>query len=114
MKHLLFVWTGIFICLLSSYSQKPYTIAGLISDEDGLPLPGASVVISPGSMGVVSGTDGRYSISGVQPGDYLLVASFLGFEPHEDSLKVKGNLLLDIRMKASVQNLQEVVIPPCS
>lgn len=110
MKKLLFILTGLFLCLLYSYSQKPYTIAGVVSDEEGLPLPGATIVVSPGSHGVVSGEDGRYSISGIQPGACFLTASFLGYEQYIDSLKLSDNIVLNIQMEPALQNLQEVEI----
>ncbi len=110
LKKLLLMWTGIFICLISSYNQKPYTITGIVTDEEGIPLPGASILISPGYQGVVTREDGRYSIAGIQPGAYLLTVSFLGYERHTDSLNIGGNYILNIRLEPFLQSLEEVAI----
>jgi len=67
-------------------------------------------MVSPGNRGEISAEDGRYVIAGLQPGTYVLFVSFMGYEKHHDTLHLEGNLARDIRMKLSVQNLQEVVI----
>jgi len=110
MKYLLFLWAGISCCLLPSFGQKPYSIAGIVSDEAGVPLPGASIVVSPGSRGEISAENGRYIIASLQPRTYVLSVSYMGYEKYIDTLHLEGNLVRDIRMKPSVQNLQEVVI----
>ncbi len=110
MKYVLFLWAGILCCLPPSFGQKPYSITGIVSDEAGLPLPGASIVVSPGNTGIISAEDGRYFIAGLQPGTCVLLVSYMGYEKYIDTLYLKGNLVRHIRMKPSVQNLQEVVI----
>jgi len=54
------------------------TVSGTVSDSDGLPLPGATVVVQGTSIGVTSDFDGNYSISASQ-GD-VLVFSYVGYE----------------------------------
>lgn len=110
MKYLMFLWAVILCCLLPTFGQKPYIITGIVSDEVGLPLPGASIVVSPGNPGIISAEDGKYFIAGLQPGTCVLLVSYMGYEKYIDTLHMEGNLIRDIRMKPSVQNLQEVVI----
>lgn len=129
MKYALLLCTGMLLWLTAAHAQKPYIIAGFISDEKGLPLSGASVVVSPGEQGmvapgnlqevshdvfgdqgVVTGSDGRYIISGLQPGDYILKVSFVGYETSIDTLVLSQNLTRDIQLTPEVQSLLEVVI----
>ena len=110
MKYLLFLWVGACCCLLPSFGQKPYIIAGIVCDDAGVPLLGASIVVSPGNRGEISSEDGRYVISGLQPRTYVLLVSYMGYEKYTDTLHLEGNLVRDIRLLPSVQNLQEVVI----
>ena len=53
------------------------TVSGTVTDSDGLPLPGATVVVQGTSIGVTSDFDGNYSISASE-GD-VLVFSYVGY-----------------------------------
>ena len=63
-----------FALTLSAYAQQ---VSGTVSDENGVPLPGATVVVEGTSTGVSTDFDGNYSISASQ-GD-TLVFSFVGY-----------------------------------
>jgi ABC-type uncharacterized transport system permease subunit len=54
------------------------TISGVVSDNDGIPLPGATIIIQGTSTGVTTDFDGNFSIS-ADNGD-VLVVSFVGYE----------------------------------
>ena len=54
------------------------TISGVVSDNDGIPLPGATIVIQGTSTGVTTDFDGNFTIS-ADNGDVLIV-SFVGYE----------------------------------
>ena len=58
-------------------------IAGTVVDQDEEPLAGVNVVIEGTSMGSVTDSEGDYTISGVAPGSYTVVASFIGFASQE-------------------------------
>ena len=68
---------------LAASAQKA-TVAGTVVDSDGEPLPGATVVIMRMDSTQVTGqsakTDGTFSISGFQVGDYLLRVSYIGYK----------------------------------
>ena len=65
----LFISTGI-------YAQQ--MVSGSITDEEGTPLPGASVIIQGTDQGVTTDFDGNYSIS-IDRGQ-TLEASFIGYK----------------------------------
>ena len=55
----------IFVAALS-YAQNTITVSGIVTDEDNLPVIGASVMVQGSSIGAATGNDGSYTIS-VQP-----------------------------------------------
>ncbi|EDM43529.1 putative outer membrane protein, probably involved in nutrient binding [unidentified eubacterium SCB49] len=56
-------------------------ISGTITDDDGLPLPGANVIIKGTSTGTQSDFDGNYSIN--TPKNSVLIVSYVGFNNKE-------------------------------
>ncbi|SHG63975.1 CarboxypepD_reg-like domain-containing protein [Fodinibius roseus] len=56
-------------------------ITGTITDGNtGEPLPGANVSISGTTSGSSSDADGRYRITGIEPGTHTLVVTFIGYQ----------------------------------
>jgi Ca-activated chloride channel family protein len=65
---------------IASSSDNPTgKIAGTVTDENGQPIPGASVKIDSTSMGAAAGIDGSYMILNVPPGTYDLSAQTVGY-----------------------------------
>jgi len=80
-------------------------ISGNVSDDTGLALPGATVIVEGTSNGVTSDFDGNYSIS-ASVGD-VLVFSFVGFET--SSVTVGNSLKINVQLNSS-NELEEVVV----
>ncbi len=81
------------------------TITGSVSDEDGAPLPGASVVEVGTNNGVVAGFDGNFSIS--VSDDASLSVSFLGYITQV--IAVGDSTTIDVVLSEGGQ-LDEVVV----
>ena len=87
-----------------SYGQQKQ-IAGQVVDNEGMPLPGVSILIKNTTKGVASDKDGKYHLT-VDEKD-ILVFSFVGFERNELITKeVKPVVIL----KEDIQFLGEVVV----
>lgn len=99
-KHLLLL-----VCLfLGSVTLLHSQITGTVKDEDGTPLPGASVVKKGTRIGTTTDFDGNFSIEAII-GDRLIV-SYIGFEPKEVQV---NSTIMAITLVSGVQ-LAEVVI----
>ena len=81
-------------------------VSGRIVDEKGNPVPGATVVIQGTTQGVASDAEGNYTIP-VKPDDILRVY-FIGYKP--EVVEVKGKTKLNIRLKPTEENLEEVTV----
>lgn len=82
------------------------TITGTVSDSNGLPLPGASVVIKGTSQGVQTDFDGNYSIN-AQSGQ-TLVFSYIGYNTQEVPIGVQNTI--NVQMQEDAQALDEVIV----
>ncbi len=80
-------------------------VKGTITGEDGLPLPGVTIIVQGSEKGTVSDFDGNYSIQ-ASIGD-VLSFSYIGFQ--ETSLKVKS-AILNVVLLEKIEGLEEVVV----
>ena len=81
------------------------TVSGVVSDADGMPLPGATVVVQGTSIGVTTDFDGNYSISASE-GD-VLVFSYVGYV--SQSVPVGSSSTVDVSLESSTA-LDEVIV----
>jgi TonB-linked SusC/RagA family outer membrane protein len=78
-------FSGILTLLLAlvvqiSFAQQK-TVTGTVTDDTGMPLPGANIIIKNTSTGTQSDFDGNYSITASS--NQVLVFSYVGFETKE-------------------------------
>jgi len=67
------------------------SISGHIVDSENLPLPGAAVIIKSLNKGTVTDNNGVYRLLGLNPGDYVVVVSYVGFKPIEKKITIKDD-----------------------
>uniref|UniRef100_UPI003218062B SusC/RagA family TonB-linked outer membrane protein n=1 Tax=uncultured Draconibacterium sp. TaxID=1573823 RepID=UPI003218062B len=104
MRKILFVFAMCFGLLSSALAQQ--TVTGTVIGEDGLTLPGVSVVEKGTSNGTITDIDGKYSIT--VPADAILAFSFVGMEAQE--IEVGGRSTIDVTLVTSAIGLDEVVV----
>ena len=95
-----------FLALVVQFAiAQDKTVSGTVSDDTGLPLPGANIIIKETNTGAQSDFDGNYSID-VSAGQ-TLVFSYVGFDTQE--VVVGAANTINIKMVAG-NVLSEVVI----
>lgn len=97
-----------FIIVIFGFKVNSQTIkveGTVLSEENGQPIPGVSVVIKGSSVGTSTNFDGLYNIE-VSKGD-ILVFSYLGMEEIEIIVSKASNNVL---MKESFTGLDEIVV----
>lgn len=103
--RLLLLMAAILVPVLPAFAQQ--VVKGVVlSEEDGLPVPGASVVVKGSTkIGTVTDIDGNFSLS-VPESAKTLVVSFLGMLDQE--VAVAPNL--KIVLKSDTEMLEQVVV----
>ena len=92
------------LIMLFQVALAQQTVSGTITDADGLPLPGATVVVKGTSTATTADFDGNYSI-GAAIGD-VLVVSYVGY----DAIEVTVNSTsVNVSLTSSTA-LEEVVV----
>ncbi|REG94796.1 SusC/RagA family TonB-linked outer membrane protein [Flavobacterium aquicola] len=89
---------------LTAFSQN--TIQGIVSDENGLMIPGANISVIGSSKAVTTDFDGKYKIEA--NGDAVLSFSFIGFDAQK--IIAAGRTTINVVLKSSNENLKEIVV----
>ena len=86
-------------------SQPFGKISGNVTDMDtGQPLIGTNIVVVGKAMGAATNVDGQYTIERLQPGEYILEFSYIGYQPKEvQNVEINSDktLHLDVKLKAA-------------
>ncbi len=87
------------------------TINGKVT-EQGEPLPLVNILLKGTQAGTSSDIDGFYSLENIEPGNYVLVATSLGYTPYQTKIKIgpEESKTVNIQMVASVESLKETVV----
>lgn len=103
----------IFVLLLPGLiTAQTGKIAGTITDsETNNPLPGANIIIKNTSMGTISDENGKFEISGLSFGQYVLHVSFIGYRTEQKTISLnKSESVLDIALTPVILPGNEIVI----
>ena len=88
-------------------SQQPAKkITGKVTDQSGVPIPGASVVLKGTTTGVITDVTGNFSINSI-PENTILQFSFVGMKSQEINVGNKGTI--NVAMEEETIALDEVV-----
>lgn len=82
------------------------TVTGSVMDQNGDPVPGATVSVPGTGIGTATDLDGKYTIT--VPEGATLVFSFIGFEAQ--SIEVGDQSVIDVVLSEDMASLEEVVV----
>ncbi len=103
------IFTFSLLLFYSMIFAQQRTVTGTVtSGDDGLALPGVSVVVTGTTNGTITDINGKYSIS-VSPEAKSLTFSFIGMETQEITLDASRNVY-DVIMMPAVFGVDEVVV----
>ena len=108
MKKRYFVTVMLIFALIGSAFAQERTITGKItSAENGLGLPGVTVMVKGTSIGVITNADGQYSIT-VPSDAETLVFTFVGMEDQE--FAIGNSTTINAEMVPDLLELEQVVV----
>lgn len=88
------------------------TITGNITDMKNKPIVGANVILEGTSLGAATDANGRYVISDVPKGEYVVVASVIGYKRTSKTVTVpvEGSVRADFSLKTDALDMSSVVV----
>ena len=106
MKKILLIVLALCFGLTSVFAQVKSIRGKVTSSDDGLPIPGVSVVVKGTTAGTVTNADGDYSINA--PEDAIIVFSFVGMQTKEVALT--DATIYNVTMDVETIGVDEVVV----
>lgn len=96
-----------FIFTIGALYAQNVTVTGTVtSSDDGMPLGGVTVLQKATTNGVLTDSNGKFSIS--VPGNATIVFSFLGMQSQE--LQVPDNRIINLVLSPSTTMMDEIVV----
>jgi TonB-linked SusC/RagA family outer membrane protein len=91
---------------VNEVTQQRKKVTGVVKDNTGEPVIGASVAIKGTTQGTVTDLDGRFELD--VPENATLTITFIGYQPQEAS--VRGKSVIPVTLTEDTKALEEVVV----
>lgn len=93
---------GVFAISMAQNKQ----VTGIVNDESGQPIVGATVIVESTGVGTTTGIDGMFSIS--TPSTGSLLVSYIGYETSIMSIAGKNNI--EVELKTGAEAIENVIV----
>lgn len=93
--------------LIIKEKEQQKEISGTVTDIDGIPLPGAAILVKGTDNGTTTDFDGKYSIT-ISESATILVVSYMGFETQE--IEINDQSVINIKLLSETSSLDEVIV----
>ncbi|MBQ6576405.1 MAG: SusC/RagA family TonB-linked outer membrane protein [Bacteroidales bacterium] len=87
-------------------SAQNIRVSGIVTDANGEPLPGATVMVQGTTNGTATGADGRYSLT--VPSDATLVATMVGYL--DQTAAVRGRSTVNFGLQEDSELIENAVV----
>lgn len=99
------LFTFIMLNMTSAFAQN--TISGVVTDLDGDPIPGVTILIKNTNKGTTSDFNGSYRIT-IENNSDIIIFSYIGMATQE--VVVENQATINIRMEEALVRLDEFVV----
>ena len=92
--------------------SQTFSIKGKVVDEESDPLPGVNVVLINTNYGAATDKDGKYEISNLNAGTYIVEFSAIGYEKlkKENIIIQNTSVILDVVLTEEAIQTEEVIV----
>lgn len=107
MKRILFLLAPVLFVMIAFRPVNSHTITGVVTDDSGQPVVGATIKLKDAAIGCVTDMQGAYKLTVPSSTGKLIVAA-VGFITQE--IAIKGKTTIHITLKTMTATMQEVVV----
>ena len=96
------------LLLLFSFNMLAQSgnIQGTVSDENGLYLPGANVMLPAIKKGAISDFDGKFTLVDIPEGTYTLKVSYLGYDDIEQEIVIESGKTTEVSLFVEPKSME--------
>ena len=100
------------IGLFSFSSRAQFSVSGKVfSDAGGAALSGASVYLNNSTIGTTTSADGSFMLSGIRPGNYEIIVSYVSFDVLVHTVNISDkNLRFEFRLSPKAQQMRNILV----
>ena len=106
MNKILLMCLCFLIGLVGTVAAQNQTLTGKVTDANGAPLPGVSVLVRGTSQGATTDADGTYQVAA--PANARVGFSYIGFLSQE--VAIGNQTTLNVTLREDTRQLEEVVV----
>lgn len=110
MKNVLFFLLPVAFSGFLALNVTGQSLAGKVTDINGEPLAGASVIVEGTFQGVLTDAGGNYLIDGLKAGSQRIRYSFIGYETQSREINLTGDAREDVSLKPKAIITDDVII----
>ncbi|MFA5403795.1 MAG: carboxypeptidase-like regulatory domain-containing protein, partial [Ignavibacteria bacterium] len=89
-----------FLMVVSLAWSQTYTVSGsVISSDTKEAIIGATIKLTPGNYGAITGNTGEYSIKNIPKGNFTIKIEFIGYTTFSKEITVNKNIVYDVALK---------------
>ncbi|MBL7978165.1 MAG: TonB-dependent receptor [Bacteroidetes Order II. Incertae sedis bacterium] len=104
-RYLILLFLSLYYCASVTFAQTA-KIVGTVW-EDTRPMPGATLILKPLQKGTITDPDGRFALTELSAGKYLLVVSFVGYKPYEVQVEIQAGETKTLNINLVSENAEE-------
>lgn len=109
LKKFALIW-AVFLIPCLAFAQTG-NINGKVVDEKNQAMPGVSISIAGTTKGASTDQSGKFSITNVQPGTYVVISQFLGYINSKQTVTLgTSDININFGLQPSAKDLNEVVV----
>ena len=107
MRKILLLGLTLFLVNAMAFAQGRVITGTVTSTEDGMGVPGATVLVKGTTIGTATDIDGKYSIN-VPAGSNVLVFTFVGLTSQE--VNIGNRSTINVALESDITALSEVIV----
>lgn len=105
------IFSFVMLCGFQGMLNAQVSVRGTVKDSHGEPLAGAHITLQPVEHVGATDLQGKFNLSGVTSGNYILTVTYLGAKTYSDAIGVEyEDVVLSITLEDDLLNLQNVVV----
>ena len=96
--------------LACTFCSAQFTVTGKVTNSNGEALDFSSVFLKDSDYATSTIQDGTFELTDIKAGEYILKASFIGYESVEMAINVTQNMNLEVVLPGTIYELDEIQI----